>query len=951
MVSSPVSSRFVGRQAELGALQEWRRHAFARHGLMVLVSGEAGIGKSRLLREFGKSLTHGRALSVSAAAFPYVGRPYGPVLDALDELLNHIPDALRNATALQATLATILPRLQRPAASAATLPSADKHSLFQSIASAFGALAEKRSTVVCIEDIHWADQGTLELLHYITRFLESARLLFVLSYRTDELHRAHPLILAIAKLSASPNVQQIGLQPLSPEETRALIQSTTGARAALSHQVEFDIERRSEGNPFFVEELLKSAVDRASQPRATNDLPLSIRGIVLERLKEFDRRERGILVQAAVIGRRFNADFVARTLGLTVDSLSPVLARARDGQLIVEVPETLNEYDFRHALIREAIYEELLSSQARNLHQKIAQALEQLPEPRSVSDLAYHWWKAVDVEKSAHYNEQAGDLAFGVHADEDAVVYYERALETLQRRIQQGSQNDELIQAGFEQHMAQLRRKIGNALFRLGRPDDALLTYQTALNFYRKAKDLEALWQAYRNVARSLYNAGRPKDAIGALRDAVAALSEESESEQADQARALMANFLSDSALYPEALEILQDVKRESLLRDDDLRFLVHHTRAAAYAAGGRLDQWRIEAQGVLDAAPGVREQGTLIGFFDETALTASNVGDRELAERFFEMSLEKARQKSIAAFVSVVAIDYAFEKYLRGQLQQARELLEEAESLEQDMAVVGIRLSIAALAVGSACGDEHLITRCFDVESIEQAFSSGKADFFGPLAGLYAKRLAQQGNTNAAEALLHRAAERLKLLYATFPLVPIIGAYGSRADVERLRPLIEASDASPCPVPHAARTLFEAYAEQRFGGPAEMRKTADSAARAFRELGWPLYEAAALALAGEDRLALGIYRRLGAVGEARRLELKATQTIPPSGDKHGSLSKREREVAHLISLGKGNRMIASELRISEKTVEHHVTSILEKSGFGSRTELAAYIAALERRQ
>ncbi len=225
--------------------------------------------------------------------------------------------------------------------------------------------------------------------------------------------------------------ERIELEPLAGPDLRAFINETLEG-CELNDEMRFAVARAGEGNPFFTEELLKSAVEGRTPAGSSNAsaLPRSVRATLLERLRPLDDHERRVLAQAAVIGRSFDLALLAQTLQTDTQSLLPALLRARNFQLISEVSPTL--FQFRHALTREAIYGNFLAAQLRPLHHTIALALESAPaDQRSVESLAYHWWAAGDRSRSAHYNEMAGDNAAAIHAHEDAIAYFQRALKTV----------------------------------------------------------------------------------------------------------------------------------------------------------------------------------------------------------------------------------------------------------------------------------------------------------------------------------------------------------------------------------------------------------------------------------------------------------------------------------------------------------------------------------------
>ncbi len=206
---------------------------------------------------------------------------------------------------------------------------------------------------------------------------------------------------------------------------QALVNETLPADHQLSGEDRLRILELAEGNPLFAEELLKDGLEFGVSRR----LPASISALFLQRLESFSADGRLLLSQAAVIGKRFDAQLLAQVSNQSFEAILTVLRTARELQIIVEDAESASSYNFRHALVREALYEELLAVEACTLHRRIAEHLEKLPESEERTiELAYHWWAAREPAKAVRYNEAAAEIAAARFASEDAVRYYDRAL-------------------------------------------------------------------------------------------------------------------------------------------------------------------------------------------------------------------------------------------------------------------------------------------------------------------------------------------------------------------------------------------------------------------------------------------------------------------------------------------------------------------------------------------
>ena len=436
----------------------------------MLVAGDAGVGKSRLIAEFCRSFGYSRWRVATGQCLEYGSRPYGPILDALAPL---------NATPFELARA------------------ATKHEQFDAIVGHLASLAARSALLVIIEDIHWADAATLDLLAYAGSKLQNVRVLVVASYRPDDLLPDNPATLAIPKIARHGRGGQIDLAPLRGVELQTFINEALSG-FSLPDETRRAIALAGDGNPFFTEELLKSAVERNSTSalaRTRPELPDTLRNTLLERLRPFDEMERSVMMQAAVIGRTFGLDLLATTLDTKPDRLLAPLRRARDLQLVEEV--ATGSFRFRHALTREAIYRDFLDVELRPRHRAIAQSLESGPlSERSLESLAYHWWAAGDGERAARYNELAGDAAGHVHAHEDAIAFYERALEfTGLEAIVRGS----------------IFEKIGARRQALAMGTESLACHNAAADIFREARafDREAACRVFVAIGAYTFSAAR----------------------------------------------------------------------------------------------------------------------------------------------------------------------------------------------------------------------------------------------------------------------------------------------------------------------------------------------------------------------------------------------------------------------------------------------------------
>jgi hypothetical protein len=315
----------------------------------------------------------------------------------------------------------------------------------------------------------------------------------VATYRANEIERNPALKEAVARLLREPSTLRLELESLAKADLRSLIDGALEGQPSLGAQTIANVIARAEGNPFFAEELLKSALG-ARVERGRDELPISIRATIVERLRGFSPEERAIVDRAAVLGLRFDPHVLARMLQVDVDAILPTLRKARDANLIVEADDAGRVlFRFRLALTRQAVYDELLLFDARRTHRAILETLESFDaESEHLEALAYHAWEARDSEKTLRYNERAADSAFALSAFPQARLGYERALEAATDR------RDE----------ARLLGRLETVLTFLGDLADAKETYDAARAVAIEIGDFDLAAQLTRAGASGRANSG-----------------------------------------------------------------------------------------------------------------------------------------------------------------------------------------------------------------------------------------------------------------------------------------------------------------------------------------------------------------------------------------------------------------------------------------------------------
>ncbi|MBO3751634.1 AAA family ATPase [Streptosporangiaceae bacterium NEAU-GS5] len=393
-MSAKVSPLLVGRAEELAALEKAAAAAREGQASTVLIGGEAGVGKTRLVREFTDRIADLRVLVGGCLELGIDGLPFAPFTAVLRRLVREIgADGVAALLPGGATrgLARLLPEFGEPESDGAEA----RARLFEQVLGLLERLAEDDPVVLIVEDAHWADRSTRDLLSFLVRYLRhDVRVLIVVTYRTDELHRTHPLRPLLAELGRVERVSRIELRRLSHREV------VDQAAAILDREpsaLDIDlIYARSEGNPLFVEALLGAGESGDGGP-----LPESLRDLLLAGVERLPDDAQSLLRVASAGGARIEHALLAAVAGVDDDALSRALRPAVAANVLVVDGEG---YAFRHALIREAVHDDLLPGERVRLHTRFAEALDHepglLPPLRGAIELAHHWHAARDTTQA-----------------------------------------------------------------------------------------------------------------------------------------------------------------------------------------------------------------------------------------------------------------------------------------------------------------------------------------------------------------------------------------------------------------------------------------------------------------------------------------------------------------------------------------------------------------------
>ncbi|HEY2768638.1 MAG TPA: AAA family ATPase, partial [Solirubrobacteraceae bacterium] len=401
---------------------------------VVVLAGEPGIGKTRLVREFTRT-AHEHGATVLAGSCPEETLvPYQPFVEVLRHYIACCPPAQLavQVTPRRAQLAAIVPELEdarTPYGPTGLGAEQERYRLFEAVSSLLADAAHQRPLVLFLDDLHWADQSSLLLLRHLARSARDAPLMVLGTYRPVEVGEEHPFALALAELRRARVVQVLSLSGLGEVEVAELIAGRTGRQAP--REFVRRVADRSEGNPFFIEELLHDVGSQADWETAAGGVPDSVRDLLSRRLRVLGEDCRQVLAVAAVAGRDFELEVLERVLEHPRDRLIDLVEEALDADVVVEAVHVVGRLSFSHALFRETIYQQLSATRRAAIHGRIAAAIEQAPTDRPdehAGALAYHYRAAGDLRKAFDYHRRAAAEAERVHARETALENLQGAI-------------------------------------------------------------------------------------------------------------------------------------------------------------------------------------------------------------------------------------------------------------------------------------------------------------------------------------------------------------------------------------------------------------------------------------------------------------------------------------------------------------------------------------------
>jgi DNA-binding CsgD family transcriptional regulator len=854
-----------------------------------------------------------------------------------------------------------------------------KARLFEVVLGTLRRVADDAPLVVAVEDLHWADSSTRDLLRFVVRNAREDRLLLLVTYRSDELHRRHPLRPLLAELSRLDGVDRLDLAGLATDESAAQVRAILGDRA--TPEIAAAVHQRSAGNPFFAEELIAAGTAGLALPR-------SLRDTLADRVRELEPSAQHVVRVAAVAGPRVDHRLLAEVVELPEDELTDGVRQAVEHHLLVPTsPDEPPGYAFRHALVQEAVYEELLPSERTHLHAAYAHVLEADPSPPQAdaplraAQVARHWYLAHDLARALPSALRAASAAASVYAFSEAQALYERALE-LWPKV-----SDDALPSGVDRIAV-----IEQAAEAAAQSGDA----RRAIDLVRAGvAEVDATAEPMRagvlqhRLAWYLNESGDWQSGVVALERAVALIPIDPPSAErarvlADLAHSLMvrSRFGDSLALGEASLAISRAVgarvaeARALNVIGLDLACRSNHHRGipplreshqlavelgdplaiflTGVALGWALDE-AARHEEALEVARETRETIRRLGADARFGGQLASKQSRALYELGRWDESERLIDETLAAAPSRYAVRWLISNRLR--LRAGRGQLTEAE---------------ADLAMYEGLGERVIGTDpdLMNSRRAELAITAGRPREARELVRETIAQMAEIETDSDVRILLvlglwaeAEEADQARAARDEVRLAEAVARSGELQDLLR-RHVAHVRDtvAQPADVVEADRTLGDALvtrvrgdsdpaawdaavlARRRLGRPYELALVLAEAAAAHLERRQRTEGAAALseahAIAVELRAA-PLRSRLEALARRARIGLEGVDTVDDTVQRLG-LTRREQEVLALLASGRSNRQIGEQLFMAESTAGVHVSNILAKLGVTRRSEAAA---------
>ena len=980
MALRTYTTGFVARGRELARLDAALAAVIDGAPRCVLIGGEAGVGKTRLVSEFaGRAHQAGMRVLAGGCVDVSGGLPYGPISEAFRGLERDLGNSglLELLGADHTELQRFLPGGAETAAGAGVSGRLVQGRLFELLMRLLYRLGEATPVILVVEDLHWADRSTLDLLAFLSSNLREERLLLIATYRSDQV----PVpALNVFRAEFGRLAERVDLSRFGHQEFAAFLATILGARppGAIIDQL-FAL---SDGNPFFAEELVAAGLDSAG-----TRLPPGLRDILLARAQVLSAEVQDTLRVAATIGRRVDHPLLATVSELDERALLRALREAVTHQILVADPD--GTYVFRHALTREAVYGDLLPGERMHLHGRVARALEQDPDraangASAAAELAHHWNEAGDLPRTLSASVAAARAASEAAAFAAAERQYERAL-TLWERVGADDRPTGLDQAGLLQEAAETARWTGDA-------QRAVTLVERALALVNPAVDPGRVGALQERLGLYLWEAGEGRRSLAAYERATQLLPEQPPSAARAQVLAAHGATLMLSSRYHEAqAQCLEAIRMARAVGAHGPETHALNTLGFAVAMLGDPD----EGVDLLEESRRIAEQtndvDAICRAYTNLSTVLALVGRLTAAIEVAERGTALTRRLGVELSGGAVLLGMeAFILFRLGRWDEAEDLSRELLSRPVPQGLI-LFAHTTQVELHTARGE---LDQGRDSLAAARRSATGVTDplVLGHLHAAAAELALWHRNLPAAAEAVNEGIRTVAGTEEDQLLLRLCGL-GLRLQADRAERVPPRRAAAELPAIQAAAGSLLARAERAAARPsglfpearahllacrAELSRLADrpdpaawaAAAAAWADLGFPFstararwWQAEALlhahAQAKATEALREAYRLADALGAIRlcdeiqllaargRLDLRPPRAPeqPPAAEPSPAdafrLTAREREVLRHVAVGSTNRQIARGLFISEKTASVHVSNIIRKLGVSNRGEAA----------
>lgn len=601
-LGSLPSAPLVGRAEELARARETVRRAAAGNGQLVTLAGEPGAGKTRLAQEITVAARNGGFLVVAGRC--YEGEqtiPYYPFREALAALREISPSSIRMQIPHRwASLEMLLPGASM--ATESITERDEQQRLFWDVSGFVQALAEEHPVALLLDDLHWSDASSLKLVHHLARQTRDDRVLMVGTYRDVEVSRQHPLEATLRDLTREGLVERIDVRRLDATETRRLVAAAMGEEE-VSPEFSNLVYSRTEGNPFFVQQVMRMLVERGDVYREDGrwerkrieeiEVPESIRSVVGQRLDRLTQGTQIALREASVLGQTFAFDDLLAFSEQNEDELESALEQAMHAGLIRETSG--DQYSFDHALTQQSLYTEISLRRRRRLHLAAGDAIERGPERKRAgrsAELAWHFLHGDDAARALRYSVQAGTEAEAVYAHAEAEWHFRTALELAEDLDDQEA-------------LARVLHRLGVTLTTSGRATEAIEMLHRSRSLLSHGPDAEAA--VVTEIGRACAVVGRANEGIATVQEFI---------DQADPAPsppalaslyAQLVQLQFNGGYYARMLETArQAIEIVEHIDDGRIQVVAYRTYALALLCAGQYDEARVANERTVQLAEAV---------------------------------------------------------------------------------------------------------------------------------------------------------------------------------------------------------------------------------------------------------------------------------------------------------------------------------------------------------